>query len=244
MITSILAPNPGPMTLEGTRTWIIGDDGPALVVDPGPADQGHLQAILDACPHGVAEIWLTHHHHDHTELVPDLVAATGARVRARSADLCQAAEPFVDAEEAEVAGSSLQILTLPGHTADSVGFVYQDQLLSGDTILGRGTTVINDPDGHLGDYLNSLDRIAELTASGAVRRILPAHGPDVDDAAATVQQYRAHREERLDQVRAALAAGATTAAEVVAQVYTDVPEQVLPAAEASVRAQLVYLNQQ
>jgi glyoxylase-like metal-dependent hydrolase (beta-lactamase superfamily II) len=117
-------------------------------------------------------------------------------------------------------------------------------LLTGDTILGRGTTVVAWPDGHLESYLESLQRIEAMTQTGQVTSILPGHGPFVEDAAGTATFYLRHRAERLDQVRAALAAGDSTAREVVERVYADVPRTVWGAAEMSVQAQLEYLREQ
>lgn len=238
-ISHLLAPNPGPMTLDGTNTWLLGADaGPAVVVDPGPADPDHLTAIVQACPHGIGEIWLTHHHADHSEAAPGLARAHGVAVRAYDPELCTG-EPFADGERVAIGGGEIAVLHTPGHTADSVSFLVGDRLLSGDTILGRGTTVIMDPDGDLGAYLATLDRLLALPG---VRRILPGHGPVVDDPAGWLTGYRHHRHERLDQVRAALDEGATTAADVVDRVYGDLAHELRPAAEASARAQLAYLR--
>ena len=116
------------------------------------------------------------------------------------------------------------------------------RLLTGDMVLGRGTTVITHPDGDLAAYLDSLARLRALVAERGVAEILPGHGPVVTDPAGWLTYYHEHRLERLDQVRAALAAGARTPAEVVARVYADVDRRVWPAAEQSVRAQLDYLG--
>lgn len=241
MITSVLAPNPGPMTLEGTNTWIVDAPTGALVVDPGPDDDAHLAAITAACPHGVAQIWLTHHHVDHAELAPRLADTVDAPVRAADPDLCLDAEPLRHGFQTTFGTHRVGVVALPGHTSDSLGFVVDDALIAGDTILGRGTTVIAHPDGDLGDYLDSLGRIEALANAGVVR-ILPAHGPVVDDVAGKVAEYRRHRIVRLEQVRTAVRMGATTPAEIVARVYADVPEEVRFAAEMSVRAQLDYLG--
>ena len=115
-------------------------------------------------------------------------------------------------------------------------------LLTGDTVLGRGTTVIAWPDGVLGPYLDSLARIRELVLEGAATRFLPGHGPVVDDPRPVIDYYLEHRAERLDQVRAAMTGGASSPEEVVAVVYADVGQHLWPAAELSVRAQLDYLN--
>lgn len=241
MITSLLAPNPGPMTLEGTRTYLVpGVDG-TLVIDPGPDIDAHLDAIADACPHGVTEIWLTHHHLDHSEAAPRLSERYRVPVRAADASLCIDAAPLADAERQRVGEHDVDVVALPGHTRDSLGFVVGDALIAGDTLLGRGTTVIVHPDGDLADYLASLNRVRELLQD-RVRRILPAHGPDIIEPGRVVEEYLAHRHERLVQVQDALARGATSAAEVVDMVYADVPDAVRFAAEMSVEAQLTYLR--
>ena len=141
-----------------------------------------------------------------------------------------------------VAGLDVRVLATPGHTGDSVCFVVADDepgLLTGDTILGRGTTVVAHPDGRLADYLRSLEAIRDL--DGALT-LLPGHGPAGGDAGERAAAYLAHRAQRLEQVRAAaLAAGDTTPQQVVRRVYADVDESLWPAAELSVRAQLDYL---
>ncbi|OYO03367.1 MBL fold metallo-hydrolase [Enemella evansiae] len=237
----VLAPNPGPMTLQGTNTWLLAPPGePAVVIDPGPDDPGHLAAIESLCPQGIREIWVTHHHADHLEAAPVLAARAGSEVRAYDPELCD--RPLTDGETVELGGRELLVRHIPGHTADSIGFLLGDDFFSGDMVLGRGTTVIMHPDGDLAAYLDSLTVMQDLVADRGVRRILPGHGPIVDDPAERVAHYREHRLERLQQVRDALAAGARTAEEVVAVVYPDVDEGVRRAAEASTRAQLAYLT--
>lgn len=241
----ILADNPGIMTLDGTNTWILREPGAArsVVVDPGPDLAEHIDAVVAAAGE-VALVLFTHHHGDHTEALASIVKATGAPTRAISADFTRDAEPLRDGESIEVDGLRIDVVAAPGHTRDSVAFVLpQDRaLLSGDTVLGRGTTVVAHPDGALGPYLDSLQRFRDLVGSGDVARILPGHGPVVEEPAAVLDFYLAHRHERLEQVRSARAAGAGTAREVVESVYADVDPVLWDAAEASVRAQLDYLE--
>jgi glyoxylase-like metal-dependent hydrolase (beta-lactamase superfamily II) len=242
----VLCPNPSPMTLDGTNTWVLAEPGSpdVVVVDPGPLDEGHLQTVL----HHVAETGrrvavtlLTHGHDDHAESADRFHQLTGAPVRAfgRGHDYIRAGETIT------VGGLEILAVETPGHTSDSFSFVLpaDNTLLTGDTILGRGTTVVAWPDGNLESYLASLDRIEGLTRAGTVASLLPGHGPFVADAAATVTFYLHHRAERLDQVRQAVAQGAQTAYEVVERVYSDVPRSVWPAAELSVQAQLEYLRE-
>ena len=241
----VLAPNPGPMTLDGTNTWVLLEPGAtqAVVIDPGPLDEAHLQAVLETVDRlgaHVALTLLTHGHEDHAGSAVrfgELTHAPVLRLGPGGDDLRQG-------ELVTVGGLEVLVVATPGHTSDSLSFLLpaENALLTGDTILGRGTTVVAWPDGELAAYLASLERIEELTGSGEVLRILPGHGPQRTDAAAVVQHYRQHRAERLAQVRAAVAQGAVFPRSVVELVYADVPREVWPAAELSVRAQLDYLG--
>jgi glyoxylase-like metal-dependent hydrolase (beta-lactamase superfamily II) len=241
----VLAQNPGIMTLDGTNTWILREPGAArsVVVDPGPSDDAHLQAVL-AVAGEVGLVLFTHRHFDHTEALSRIVELTGAPARSTDPEFTRGASPLVDGETIDVDGLSIDVVATPGHTTDSTCFLLgaEGSLLSGDTILGRGTTVIAHPDGVLGPYLDSLAHIRELIEEGLVERILPGHGPVIDAPAAVVDYYLEHRAERLDQVRAAVDTGATTAKEVVARVYQDVDQSLWAAAELSVAAQLEYLR--
>jgi glyoxylase-like metal-dependent hydrolase (beta-lactamase superfamily II) len=243
--TYVLAANAGIMTLDGTNTWILREPGAerSVVVDPGPDDEHHLQAVLAAAG-TVGLILLTHRHVDHTEALDRFVELTGAPARSTDPAFSRGAEPLVDGETIDVDGLAIEVVATPGHTTDSTCFrlAAEDTLLSGDTILGRGTTVIAHPDGVLGPYLDSLAHLRELAEEGLVQRILPGHGPVIDDPAAVLDFYLEHRAERLDQVRGALAAGASTPREVVELVYRDVDPVLWDAAELSVAAQLDHLQ--
>lgn len=241
----VLAQNPGIMTLDGTNTWILREPGAtrSVVVDPGPADDAHLQAVL-ALAGEVGLVLFTHRHFDHTEALSRIVELTGAPARSTDPEFTRDASPLVDGETIDVDGLTIEVVASPGHTTDSTCFLIgaEGSLLSGDTILGRGTTVIAHPDGVLGPYLDSLAHIRELIEEGLVERILPGHGPVIDAPGAVVDFYLEHRAERLDQVRAAIDAGAVTPKAVVARVYQDVDESLWAAAELSVAAQLEYLR--
>jgi glyoxylase-like metal-dependent hydrolase (beta-lactamase superfamily II) len=237
----VRADNPGPMTLDGTNTYVLAAASGNVVVDPGPLLEEHLRAITALGP--VAATLLTHGHLDHSEAAGRFHEMTGAPVRAMDPLLCIDAAPLVDKGRLELAGMDIQVLHTPGHTADSVSFLVraggQAGVLTGDTILGRGTTVVAYPDGRLGPYLQSVARLRDLP--NVV--LLPGHGPVRPDVSAVAAEYLAHRNERLDQVRAALSAGARSPREVVRIVYADVDPALWPAAEQSVRAQLDYLTE-
>lgn len=236
----ILAPNPGPMTLDGTNTWVLRAPGhpESVVVDPGPLDEGHLQAV--AARGEVVLIALTHKHFDHSEGARRLHELTGADVVSLDPEFTIGGHALTrDGETLTAAGVTLTAVHTPGHSSDSMSFhlVEDDAVLTGDTILGRGTTVVAHPDGVLDHYLESLRRLAEYGDA----TVLPGHGPELPSAGTAAREYLEHREVRLGQVRAAVAAGATTPREVVEQVYADVDQVLWPAAELSVRAQLDYL---
>ena len=229
------APNPGPMTLSGTNSWLLGG---RVVVDPGPDDEPHLRALAAERPRLTL---VTHGHPDHVDGLPRWRTLVDAPVRAVSAEYTE--RPLADGETIELAGMTIRVLATPGHTTDSACFLVRygsdTVLLTGDTVLGAGTTVVMWPDGDLGAYLASLARLREL---GAGVPVLPGHGPALADCAAAADFYLAHRRARLDQVRAALAAGARGVDAVVARVYPDITDGVRPAAELTVRAQLAYLS--
>ena len=247
----VLADNPGPMTLDGTNTWVLSAPGGdrALVVDPGPDSAGHLAATLAAvAARGarVAAILLTHGHPDHSDGAAALARACSAPVRALDPAHVVGAEGLVGGDSVELPGLRLDVVATPGHTGDSLSFVLRQAgaVLTGDTVLGRGTTVVAHPDGRLADYLASLDVLAALATGLSLAAVLPGHGPVLTDPSAAVAGYLSHRLQRLDQVRAAVAAGANDVDDVVAVVYADVGRSLWPAAALSVQAQLAYLREQ
>ena len=245
---SVLAPNPSPMTLDGTNTWVIAEPGSshALVVDPGPDDEAHLRRVLGAATAEgrlVSQVVLTHGHPDHAAGAARFAELSGATVGALDPAHRLGSEGFTAGAVLDAGCCELRVIATPGHTADSLSLLLEADgaLLTGDTVLGRGTTVIA-ADGSLGDYLRTLDDLRALAGEAGLRALLPGHGPLLSDPAGVLDYYIAHRRERLGQVRAALAAGARTPSEVVAIVYTDVDRSLWPAAEQSVRAQLDYLG--
>lgn len=246
----VLAPNPSAMTLDGTNTWIVAEPGSssAVVIDPGPLDEGHLQAVIDATERTgkrVALTLLTHGHHDHAEGAARFAELTGTAVRALDPALRLGDEGLGAGDVITTGGLELRVVPTPGHTADSLSFHLPADaaVLTGDTVLGRGTTMVAHPDGRLGDYLDSLRRLRSLTVDDGVTTVLPGHGPVLDDAQGAVEFYLAHRANRLAQVETAVEDGHRTASEVVAAVYADVDRSLWPAAELSVRAQLEYLGE-
>jgi glyoxylase-like metal-dependent hydrolase (beta-lactamase superfamily II) len=247
---NVLAPNPSAMTLDGTNTWILSepDSGLAIVVDPGPLDEGHLRNVVDTAERSgkrVALTLLTHGHPDHAEGAARFAELTGTRVRALDPALRLGDEGLGAGDVVTVGGLELRVVPTPGHTGDSLSFhLPADRaVLTGDTILGRGTTVVAHPDGRLGDYLDSLRRLRSLAVDNGVQTVLPGHGPVLDDAQGAVEFYLAHRAHRLAQVETAVEDGYGTPAEVVAHVYADVDRSLWPAAELSVRAQMDYLEE-
>jgi glyoxylase-like metal-dependent hydrolase (beta-lactamase superfamily II) len=261
----VLAPNASMMTLDGTNTWLLAEPGSptAIVVDPGPDDGGHLRRVMDIADRRgqrVARIVLTHRHADHSAGARRLAGLTGADVLAMDPAYRSgpggtvaglSAGPAADAGQfgagTTVAGGGceLRVIATPGHTSDSVSLLVpaDGAVLTGDTVLGRGTTVIA-RDGSLGDYLGSLDRLRALADEQRLNTLLPGHGPLLADPAGTLDYYITHRAERLAEVQAALSAGDRTIVAIVARVYAEVDRKLWPFARSSVRAQLAYLAEQ
>lgn len=239
----ILAENPSVMSLEGTNTWILRapDSDECVVVDPGPLDEGHLARVAQV---PVAMTLISHRHFDHTEGAGRFAELAECPVHAVTAEHRHGGGSALgDGEVIEAAGLRIRVVATPGHTADSLSFVVENDnsVLTADTILGRGTTVLDDTDGDLGDYLTSLRTLIGL---GGGYTVLPGHGPELPDLETIARGYLAHREERLEQVRDALRTlgGDATARRVVEHVYADVDRSLWGAAEKSVNVQLEYLR--
>lgn len=244
----VLCPNPGPMTLEGTNTWILREPGSrgVVVVDPGPHDERHLERVARTVQEQGAQVLmavLTHRHPDHSEGARYFSELTGAPVHAVDPEMRVGGRGLADGELLEADGLRLRVLATPGHTDDSVCLYLEADgaVLTGDTVLGHGTTVIDGDDG-LGPYMESLYRLRDLVRENQVRTLLPGHGPILTTPAAVLDSYIDHRESRLAQVLDAVNSGAVRVEEIVDRVYPDITEQIRFAAMSSVRAQLRYLS--
>ena len=243
------------MTLDGSNSYVLTAPHATgvVVVAPGPLLESHLGEL--AASGAVELILITHRHADHTGGSARLHQLTGAPVRAAQAEFCHRGATLDDGELINAGGLTLEVLATPGHTSDSLCFAVQSPdstvisgtvMLTGDTILGVGSTVLDYPDGTLTDYLQSLSALERWAAARPDPvMVLPGHGPVLADLTAAAQACRTHRAERLAQVRAAVerlsAAGKPTARQVAAVVYGDLPAQLQAAALLSVQAQLDYL---
>lgn len=234
LIRSITAPNPGPFTLDGTQTYLLGE---TAVIDPGPAIDSHIAAIHAAMPR-LDTILITHRHADHAPAATPLKQFTGARILA---PLDFADERLHGGERIAIDDVTIEVIATPGHTSEHVCFLTSDgDLFTGDTILGFGTTAIFPPDGNMRDYLASLRTLRAKEP----KRIFPAHGPVREDAVALIDEYIAHRLERERQVLEALHAGAATPAELRARIYPDLDERLHGAAEIQITAHLIKLQEE
>ena len=211
------AGNPSPYTLSGTNTWVVGRD-PAWVVDPGPASEPHREAVVAAVGSrgGAGGIALTHDHPDHAEGLPDLRRRLGDPPVGAWPELADGAAfgPFA-------------VLHVPGHAPDHLVLVSAAGAFTGDAVLGEGSVFIAPGGGSLGAYLDGLRRLRAL----APPRLFPGHGPVVEDVAAKLDEYVAHRLERERRIVAALDAGARTEDELLAAAWDAIPAGLrLPAA--------------
>jgi glyoxylase-like metal-dependent hydrolase (beta-lactamase superfamily II) len=234
-ILGLRANNPGPFTLGGTNSWVVGRE-PAWVVDPGPGLDDHLRELQDELHRrgGLEAIALTHDHPDHAEAVEGLVSAfPGAAVMAARG---REAVPLVDGGRC---GPLLAVAT-PGHAPDHYAFLVGNALLSGDAVLGEGSVFIAPDPGALRGYLAALERIRELRPA----IICPGHGPLVWDAEAKLTEYIEHRQDRERRLVAALAAGARSVDELLDLAWHDVPAALRPAAAVTLAAHLDKLTEE
>jgi len=233
-VRRVLAPNPGVYTLEGTNTWIVGNE-PSIVIDPGPDVPEHLAAVArEAGP--VGAVLVTHDHPDHAPGAVPFSELVGAPLYAYR---LAGAERLHAGQRVRAGALDLTAVHTPGHTSDHMAFFEPGSgaLFTGDAVIGRGTSFIDPPDGNLVAYLRSLKRMVELDP----RIIYPGHGPVVLRAREKLLEYIAHREEREKQVLGALEGGPRTIAEMVEVIYADHPKDVRPLAARSVLAHLLKL---
>ena len=229
-VRRVVAPNPGPYTGPGTNTWLLDAGAVTVVIDPGPDDDSHLEALQRALKGAtVAVVLVTHSHPDHLPLAARLAALHGAGVR-RFPELA-------DGDVVRAGNVNITALHTPGHSADHMCFWLAGDraLFTGDLVLGRGSSMVTYPEGDVAAYLRSLDRVIALQPN----LLFPGHWDPVREAVPKLEEYRTHRLDREAQVRAELARGKGTARELTERVYgKEVGEELLVAAEMTMRAHL------
>jgi glyoxylase-like metal-dependent hydrolase (beta-lactamase superfamily II) len=232
----VTADNPGPFTLQGTNTWLVGRD-PCFVVDPGPLMTAHLERVMsDARDRGgIGGIAVTHDHLDHTEAVAEL--------RARAGGVPVAAARYEGADVRLGDGDTfgpLRAVATPGHAADHLAYIAGGVCFSGDAVLGEGSVFVWPDPGALRGYLEALERLRAMD----LRAICPGHGPVVLDPAAKLDEYVAHRLDRERRLVAALDRGLRTADELIDRVWSDAPAALRPAAMVTLAAHLDKLDEE
>jgi glyoxylase-like metal-dependent hydrolase (beta-lactamase superfamily II) len=239
LVRRIVAPNPGKMTGPGTNTYLVGIDE-IVVIDPGPDDAGHLDAIAGCGGDRIRWIVCTHTHPDHSPGVAGLQQRTGAEVRAFEArDGLEIDAPMADGDQIEATEFVLRAIHTPGHASNHLCFLLEGErlLFSGDHVMDGSTVVISPPDGDMAVYLRSLEKVRSLRPR--LRSIAPGHGRLIEDPIDRIDGYLAHRAEREQQVLAKVrAAGPVTIPEIVADLYADVRPELHEVAERSVWAHL------
>jgi glyoxylase-like metal-dependent hydrolase (beta-lactamase superfamily II) len=254
LIRRVTANNPGPFTYMGTGTYIVGR-GEVAVIDPGPDMGEHLEAIQAAIPgERVSHILVTHHHLDHSPLARPLSEITGAKVWGRAVktplvedevkleagyDHFTPDVPLEGGEVIEGAGWTMQALHTPGHTSNHICFALREEnaLFSGDHIMGWSTTVVTPPDGNMGDYLRSLEKVRERDFA----TLWPTHGPPIREVGPFIDAYAAHRRDRERQILERLAAGDTRIKAMVPVMYAAVDPRLHAPAAHSVLAHMIEL---
>lgn len=239
LVRRIVAPNPGMMTGPGTNTYLVGIDE-IVVVDPGPEDASHLEAIVGCGGDRIRWIVATHTHPDHSPGIAALAQRTGAEVRAYDArDGLDIDAPMAEGDSIEATEFRLTALHTPGHASNHLCFLLEEErlLFSGDHIMEGSTVVIAPPDGDMAAYLGSLERLKGLRPR--LRAIAPGHGHLITEPDAKVEEYISHRLAREQQVADELAAaGTTTIDALVESIYVDVAQELHPVARKSVWAHL------
>lgn len=259
LIQRVIAENPGPFTFTGTGTYIVGRDAPGArvaVIDPGPPDEAHLEALLAVVAgRTVSHVLVTHTHRDHSPLARPFAEATGASILAAEPPpvVIHASGPSEEGDDDTFApdvvltggeivegdGWTVEALATPGHASNHMAFILREEnaLFCGDHVMGWSTTVVAPPDGDMSDYMASLDAV--IARDFAV--LWPTHGAPVTDPAPFLAAYRAHRVAREDQVLSRLAAGDGRIAEMIPVLYAAVDQRLWPAASLSVLAHLIKL---
>ena len=246
-VQRLRAPNPGPMTLTGTNSYLIGR-GPALVaLDPGPLIESHLQTLNGVAWEQGAKIELilvTHGHPDHFPGAARLREITGAPVAAYKEAAFDHQVDLTDGQEIRQGEATFTALYTPGHALDHLCFYLHEEqaLFTGDNILGTGTTVVAPPKGDMADYMASLNRL--LAEYSEARVIYGGHGPQVNEPAAKFREYIAHRQARQRQLTEALAGANLTVPQIVERIYQDVDRRMWPAAARQVLAYLIMLERE
>lgn len=242
------APNPSPMTLDGTNGYIVdGGDGAWIAIDPGPDDPAHIGAFVTAARDAGARyeaILVTHGHPDHYPGAAPLARATGAPVYAHSAATFAHDRTLADGERVTAGAATLTALDTPGHARDHLVYVLEDTraLFTGDVIIGTGTVVIAPPNGDMRAYQRTLHRLRDGYADAPV--IYGGHGPEMHDARAKIDEYILHREGREAEIMAALARGPATIPALVETIYRDIDRRLWPAAARQILAYLIALERE
>ncbi len=247
MVERVLAPNPSPMTLEGTNTYLTIAGSDAIAIDPGPADASHIDAIIAAAErHGatIGAIAVTHGHPDHAPGAKLLHERTGAPVYAHPLATFPFDVAVTEGDRIAAGDAKLGVLETPGHAREHVVFTFEPEaaLFTGDVVIGRGTVVIAPPNGDMRAYQATLARL--LRDFGESRTIFGGHGPAIPDVRGKLEEYLAHRLLREREILAALGAGERTIPELVTEIYRNVATFLWPAAARQILAYLIALERE
>ena len=247
-VTRVRAPNPSPLTLSGTNTYLVRtSSNEALVIDPGPAIDLHVDEILDAAATlglDIATILVTHGHPDHYPAAAPLAGRTGAEILAHQYATFPHDRVVEDRELLEFSEATLEVIDAPGHAADHLVFALDggEGLFTGDVVLGSGTVVVAPPGGAMRPYQRTLERL--LREHGDDRTIYGGHGEAVDDPRGKLVEYIEHRSERERQLLAVLQRGPMTIPDLVRAIYGAIDRRLWPAAARQMLAHLIALEEE